>query len=733
VASCFDRLGKEQDDACCDHLRERCPSSATLASETSIIRDRRSPLFSLAADAIAWHRNVTPAARSSVGRNFLRPELLEVLDCTYDVGWNFFRNLLDRSVARLGDLDAARNDPDVQSTAERLARRFHGQSPSAFYTYLGEHTGIFHKLVIGEMSLAEAYYREEQYCQYGLLTLAHLWRDLLPRLPGQLSLAGAMLGKFGSLDFLSTSAWPLDSFDLLLGEGEQGEKAPRSAQRFLRQAGRAGTAPREDSAPDWMPPVLWRAVDPQGCTCTTRGAWACDSPVMASASRLWGPRYASNILVGVSMGHISLTMDIAAALLKAHGAVSIAMLCGDPRESESRADIHTGSCKKMCSLAARFCELPRISFVKSSSEISRIRREADLLVCFSYDECYDLVSTYGKPFIMYDGTQYGHQLFGRPNPNWHHLQALQRLLAQDVYVLQRRLRLERLLAYEVLGVVGSALGGASSGGVEEREQEEIVRPGGVVFTTNPWQAEALFFLTGVRVPSVRPSNMYLTSRHDPSRGSRDVFLHNDRGRCVVCSVFADVLRSAVVDNFPLRLVHTHDYLEFGEIARFRAVVLVPHGNVMQMFFREAVNMFIPIYIPDRRFLAKQPFLWFFERLKSSLGEEHRHLLTEPPLPPGFDRPHPFSPYVLGHLAGPERFRATLYWMQFLDYFHWPGVRHFASLTDLLHGLVHDNMEAASEKLRHFVVRQRRLTTIFWRDALVRLLVRQERRDENMTG
>ena len=49
---------------------------------------------------------------------------------------------------------------------------------------MGERAGLFHKLVIGEFTLAESYFKEEHYCHFGVMTLAHLFGDLLPKLPG---------------------------------------------------------------------------------------------------------------------------------------------------------------------------------------------------------------------------------------------------------------------------------------------------------------------------------------------------------------------------------------------------------------------------------------------------------------------------------------------------------------------------------------------------------------------
>merc|ERR1712107_79662 len=92
-------------------------------------------------------------------------------------------------------------------------------------------------------------------------------------------------------------------------------------------------------------------------------------------------------------------------------------------------------------------------------------------------------------------------------------------------------------------------------------------------------------------------------------------------------------------------------------------------------------------------------------------------------PDGMEDVHPASPYVLQYKEGPSRLSASLYWMQYLDYFHWSGVQHFSSLADLLGDLLSDTLLLESSGLmREFLVRQRRCTMSFWRDALRRLTV-----------
>lgn len=664
-------------------------------------------MFPFALDAVERYVNVTPTmpvVPLPLGqRSLMRPEFLEVLDCSYDSGWDRFRRQLTALHAGQGPpggLEAARANQELRDLAIELTEQYRSSDMKGMFADIVSFTSAYRSVVSGETTPAEAGYIERRFCHYGLLVVEHLWwGELLP--VGNPAygppFARILLGKFRSLDFLSSSSWPLTYLDVLLASGDptgtQGMTVPWSASRHLT----------ENPHADWRPPILRRAIDPQGCTCAFRRSTTPCWPPAPLAPR--GHRPSKPISVAVPMAHISLTMDLASALLHAHGGVTITMMCDDSSEGMEDNNVHQGSCARMCKLEPSFCALPKVSQVMDWDGVRRVRHEADLHLCFDYVLCERTVNETGKPFILYDGTQYGHQMMMKNHgfePDWSHVDALRRLLARDVYVVQRA-RSGALLPHEVLPE------GYGQG------------PPGVVFTTNPWQAEAIFFQTGLRAPSVRPGNLYLKCRHDPARSSGEVFIHHDRGRCLVCNVFAGILQRAVAKSYPLKLVHTPDYLSFCDIARFRALVLVPHGNVMQMFFREAVNMALPTYVPDRTFLVKQPFLWFFERMEHNIGSDAKLILGNPPRPPGFAEPHVGSPYVLKYPAGPERFEVILYWMQFLDYFHWPGVRHFTSVPDLLFALVQDDTAASSAAMRHFVTRQRRFVATFWRDALVRLL------------
>merc|ERR1712079_479761 len=177
------------------------------------------------------------------------------------------------------------------------------------------------------------------------------------------------------------------------------------------------------------------------------------------------------------------------------------------------------SCAKACEVAPEFCRHPRLA-QDSLANLARVYSEADILICFLYLDCLILAQRHRRPFILYDDASYGYWL--RHLPTWAPVEALRQLLTRDIYATQRRAPRKRMLPGEVsnLGSFGHVPFWAREGQGQDvvRELTELLAredlepqsfpetrlPSGLVLTTNVWQSEVVFFLTGVRVPSVRP-------------------------------------------------------------------------------------------------------------------------------------------------------------------------------------------------------------------------------------
>jgi len=336
-------------------------------------------------------------------------------------------------------------------------------------------------------------------------------------------------------------------------------------------------------------------------------------------------------------------------------------------------------------------------------------RKSDVLVCFDYSECLLLGEMYGKPLLLYDGMQYGSGLL---TGMAHDLPALRELVEHDVFV-QERLQQNALRRYEVYSPEAN---GTLTSSLRT-----------LVVTNDPWNAESIFFRTGLRVPSARVVSYYLTCRYqEQSARSREVFLMNDRGRCTACVGFFSTMQFVVPENYPLQFFREDSYTDYCTLAtRFRGMIVVPHGNVMQMLCFEAANMAVPVLLPDLRLLSRQPFLWWSERIVGTCGEDELCLaeLRDPPKPKGFERPHPF-PFLVSTMKpqGSEYVKAILYWMRLMDYFHWDWSLHFESIPHLLDMLLQDSMLLeASRRQKHFARQEKLRSRKFWHEGLGKLL------------
>eukprot|EP00929_Paragymnodinium_shiwhaense_P037041 TRINITY_DN19802_c0_g1_i1.p1 TRINITY_DN19802_c0_g1~~TRINITY_DN19802_c0_g1_i1.p1 ORF type:complete len:748 (-),score=134.62 TRINITY_DN19802_c0_g1_i1:67-2310(-) len=688
-----------------------------------------------------WSNLSLPLGRPYLRRH-LRPEFTELFDCTYSEEWSLLRTMAGRAFKRLTPDAAEREGLATRwsevSTGRRLRRlrllathlgdmlKWSLPSSAEFAGYVAQRASEFLSVAHGALPLRETVFVEENYCHFGVLFIGTLWPELLPPAPSGFKIADLVLGKFHCMDFLSSTSWPLDYLDIHLqkarsGDGEL-EKSPalppRTALEFLSQE-RPLWQPRPTVV--WDVPVVSKAVDPQGSTCLWRGAEMCSAP------RKTPTHSRPSILVAAEQMHVSLTPDVLAMLLRTDKNVHVTLICADMGLSkEERRNLHMGSCGKMCDIASSFCTWPRIDWAQMG-QAAEVYRAADVIVCTVYRQCVDLGVKYEKPLIMYDGLQYGCPFLGQSDPSWGHLEDLRALVARDIYVREREEEPERLFEDEVPGEVEDHRLGAGFPGYGKRPAYSLRRDlKTLVFATDIWQAESIFYLTGKRVPSVRPSSFYLAATHMPGSQSTEVLIHNDRGRCLSCDVFRQVLQWAAPSDYPLKLLHRWDYLSFADMAAHRAMVLVPHGNVIQMMFFEVLNLALPVFLPDARFMLRQPFLWWAERMggkHSALSPADQARMGTPPRAFRPRREHPYNPFVLAHEDGPERLSASLYWLRYLDFFHWPGVLHFESLPDLLHGLVHKDLAAASRTLRRCSAQQRQISARFWRDAMGRLLYR----------
>ncbi|CAL1154018.1 unnamed protein product [Cladocopium goreaui] len=502
-------------------------------------------------------------------------------------------------------------------------------------------TRIFQQAICFEIPWETAKLDIGGLCPFGLLFVSHYWPDFLPSL-GQTKLwQRTLLGHEYAGDFLASSSWPLNLWDVIM---EMNDSTNFKTVRGMLSSHRGG-------ADLVRAPLLRTSIDPQGLSCVARfeGLPTPHCRMARGRLNLEGPRLA------VSMGHVSLTVEIATVLMKAVPESNVTMLCTWDEKAEGRpklirslgddevtqksvsdareAQEHMFSCSKMCSLSAGFCSSPRVGFQWQPDKKEWVGNQADVLVCFDYWTCVQMGARHQKPLLIYDGMQYGAELTGYPDPDWLSLPYLRELVEHDVYV-RERVQSQALKPYEVYSQEAPNL------------PPELRLPANLrtlLVTNDPWNAESIFFRTGLRVPSARVVSYYLSCRYDAgSLRSQSVFVLNCRGRCGACQGFWFLVWMLTPDNYPLNFYRTDDYVDYCSLAKdFRALIMVPHGNVMQMMYFEGTNMALPVLLPDLRLMSRLPFLWWSERMTQSCDEECKMKFRNPPKPEAFQRPHPF--------------------------------------------------------------------------------------------
>lgn len=655
----------------------------------------------------------------------------ELLDCRANQGWSYFLDAvlaadrrfgIERAVKGCGGycLQTARR---LQFLAAGLTEAWRAQAERylkidtlesrtdmerGLVLDLWTYSRIFQKVLCWELPWEAAKVDVGALCPFGLLFVSHYWPDFLPSLGEAKLWQRVLLGPEYAMDFLASSSWPLTLWDVIMEMNHSSNF--KTARGMLSSHGGADLV---------RMPLLRTSIDPQGLSCVARFEGLptphCRTPPP------WRLE-SEGLQLAVTMGHVSLTADIASVLMKAVPESNVTVLCRDEVTLKSVSDARTEtqhmlSCSKMCSLTAGFCNSPRVGFHWQPDRKEWVRNRADVLVCFDYEICVEMGARHQKPLLIYDGMQYGSDT-GYPDPEWLTLPYLRELVEHDVYV-RERLQRQALKPYEVFSQEAPNLP------AESRLPRNLRT---LLVTNDPWNAESIFFRTGLRVPSARVVSYYLSCRYNAdSLRSEHVFVLNCRGRCAACQGFWSFVSVVTPENYPLAFYRTEDYVNYCSLAKkFRAMVMVPHGNVMQMMCFEATNMAMPVLLPDLRLMSRQPFLWWSERMTHACDQECLQKFRDPPKPAAFERPHPFPFLVTTMPEGPDRVMGMLYWMRLLDYFHWDWALHFESVPHLLEMLLKaDLLQEASRRQRRFMLREKRRARRFWRDGVVKLVEKLE--------
>jgi len=627
---------------------------------------------------------------------------IHFLNCEYIPVWAAFRQKL-RSLG----LPAALFDVDAIASAEALLHAHAGPhdfegdnerlTPVIHSSFHRARALEFHAQLVGDSEGPS----DDGYCHLGFITA--LWLRAVARrvtdvtrAAQELDIARTLLGNSFCFDFLSDSEWPI-RWGMLY--------APPDSRRAAIRARAAAIVGKTS------PTLLSRIVDPQGCT-----FWRTSPPYEPPSLR---------VRLAIVVDHAALSLDLAETAQAVLPDARIVFVCqlgpsgGSGFESD-HAVAHVG-CGGLCKIMPTACARIEQFVAPPLEKDLRWLRNHDVVGCFRYKLCQTLWRE-DVPVALVDGNFLVNPFHIRsafPGNVLSEFAALDALVVHDVYV-RRRSGHERpspCAALPIGAVCDRQPPGLGNARVDQR-------PPVVVVATDPWQAENLFQCTGHRVPSVRPLALYAANCARPVLRPLDVFLSHDRGRCLPCETFARVLIHNLPHGFPLRLVRSKEYWPLCALAGFRAAVIVPHGNIVMQLFRELHTLRVPLHVPDREFLVRQPLLWFFRRLESGLPTGWR--------PPFLPRQDPqslqnstdgvvFSAWIPDYAEGRARLTALQWWAQFLDYLHWPGVRTFGSVADLLQALALPPGEIGRAAVDRFLTAMQKDAMDFWGDAFARLL------------
>merc|ERR1712216_440368 len=149
-------------------------------------------------------------------------------------------------------------------------------------------------------------------------------------------------------------------------------------------------------------------------------------------------------------------------------------------------------------------------------------------------------------------------------------------------------------------------------------------------------------------------------------------------------------------------------MSYEEIARYRAVILVPHVP-NSCSFADVYAMRIPIFIPAEPCIYR--WMWTFSDPFAGPGGDRRkrlrildkELMPQPPaawLAAGGAKEHPydvFAHYILK--MSMDHLTDQVYWFQYSEYSFLPGLQRFRSVAELVIMLLDFSSEQATEASR----------------------------------
>jgi len=259
----------------------------------------------------------------------------------------------------------------------------------------------------------------------------------------------------------------------------------------------------------------------------------------------------------------------------------------------------------------------------------------------------------------------------------------------------------------------------------------------------PFLAEKMRYQAGADIPAVRGFGFHVLDQgaaYFPRR-LYEVLLWKNSAECDDNQADFDVLLRRAIERFasrgdqeasrgeggatpqPLHFVHLRALRSLGDssyttISSFRAVVFVPY-EVLLMTFYELYHVAIPLFLPTAEFASffyyRGPVTYPHCSMELRHGEGEG-LSSGAPLGDGTRSRAPYSPFTRDRIAD----RSV--WLEaYTDWFRFPHLQRFSSLTGLVHDLLHSDLQIVSALMRRESEAALVASASYWRMAFAKVL------------
>ena len=218
-------------------------------------------------------------------------------------------------------------------------------------------------------------------------------------------------------------------------------------------------------------------------------------------------------------------------------------------------------------------------------------------------------------------------------------------------------------------------------------------PEHVIAAQSLYDKEYLEHYTGINVTPLHSYSGYYTAiaTYNATRKVVPVVCHGYKH-------FTDKAKNKKFKLVPLSRVYSH--YEFSNLVHYPAIVYIPY-SVMSYKLTEFYALGIPLFMPSMKFFHAH----------GGLGRDRTSVSRPYCSNPNLDnemKPHPNSIHVYSPNSDSDA-ESEYYWLQMSDFFYWPHITYFDSLSDLekkleqadLHA-IHRYMTEELEKKRKFV-------------------------------